>query len=173
MGKFIEFKFQRLFLIFTLLTGTVGCDQITKVVARDALSYSRTLSYFDNAIVLMHAENAGAFLSLGADLHHELRYWLLTISVALVLTAAFIHLLRRSQMGKWKTIAYTLFVAGGLGNLIDRIDRGTVTDFINLGVGSWRTGIFNFADMAIVAGVLILFADSFRSANQKSESLLG
>lgn len=44
-----------------------------------------------------------------------------------------------------------------LGDLIDRLaDHGFVTDFMNVGFGALRTGIFNVADLAIVAGVLVL-----------------
>jgi signal peptidase II len=50
-----------------------------------------------------------------------------------------------------------MIFAGGLGNIIDRIafDRH-VTDFMNVGIGSLRTGIFNVADMCVTAGVIVL-----------------
>ena len=135
---------------------TIGCDQLTKVVARDTLSVSGPLTYLQNTIVLEHAENPGAFMSMGATLHKDMRLWIFTFGVLIFLAATLVILLRNNKMDKWTTIATTLLVAGGIGNLIDRIDRGTVTDFINIGLGSWRTGIFNVADMAVVAGVLIL-----------------
>ncbi|NOU23715.1 MAG: signal peptidase II, partial [Methyloglobulus sp.] len=56
--------------------------------------------------------------------------------------------------------AYSLLLAGGAGNLIDRVMCGYVVDFMNIGVGSLRTGIFNVADIAVSVGVLILIADS-------------
>ena len=48
-------------------------------------------------------------------------------------------------------------LAGGIGNLIDRIffENGVI-DFLNVGVGNWRTGIFNVADMAIMVGVFCM-----------------
>ena len=50
-----------------------------------------------------------------------------------------------------------LIIGGGLGNLIDRItNKGSVIDFMNIGIGSIRTGIFNVADLTIMAGVLML-----------------
>ena len=55
------------------------------------------------------------------------------------------------------TAGLTLLIAGGLGNLIDRLVYGYVTDFLNVGIGSLRTGIFNVADMAIMLGVGLLF----------------
>ena len=50
-----------------------------------------------------------------------------------------------------------LVVGGGLGNLVDRVMReGAVVDFLNVGIGPVRTGIFNMADVFIVAGVSFL-----------------
>jgi signal peptidase II len=58
-------------------------------------------------------------------------------------------------------IGVGLFVAGGMSNWIDRVARGSVVDFRNVGVGSLRTGIFNVADMAIMIGIAILAVAKF------------
>jgi signal peptidase II len=56
-----------------------------------------------------------------------------------------------------QTIAAALVCGGGLGNLIDRFSQhGYVTDFLNLGIGSVRTGIFNVADFALLFGLGML-----------------
>ena len=56
-----------------------------------------------------------------------------------------------------------LILAGGIGNLIDRVShQGLVTDFINLGIGPIRTGVFNVADIAVTTGGLVAIALSFR-----------
>ena len=60
-------------------------------------------------------------------------------------------------------LGVSLFSAGGIGNLIDRIaNNGSVVDFIRIGIGPVRTGIFNFADVAIMAGSLLLFLAALR-----------
>ena len=49
-----------------------------------------------------------------------------------------------------------MIIGGGAGNLIDRIQYdGVVIDFLNVGVGPVRTGVFNVADVAVIAGVLL------------------
>ncbi|MEJ0007739.1 MAG: signal peptidase II [Steroidobacteraceae bacterium] len=59
-------------------------------------------------------------------------------------------------MGRWQVTGLALFAAGGLGNLIDRITGdGRVTDFLNVGLGPLRTGIFNVADMTLMVGVVV------------------
>jgi signal peptidase II len=65
--------------------------------------------------------------------------------------------------------AFALLLSGGVGNLIDRLMYdGYVIDFINIGIGPLRTGIFNVADIAVTAGVLILLVDSLHEKNKAS-----
>lgn len=59
--------------------------------------------------------------------------------------------------------ALALVLSGGSSNLIDRFaNDGYVVDFINLGIGQIRTGIFNVADVAISVGFLMLLLQSWR-----------
>ena len=63
-------------------------------------------------------------------------------------------------------IALSFMIGGGAGNLIDRIfNHGAVIDFLNLGVGTLRTGVFNAADMEIVAGITLLLLQSLLPKN--------
>ena len=66
--------------------------------------------------------------------------------------------------GRFSTVlAVALIFSGGVGNLYDRIAYGgSVVDFISIGIGPVRTGIFNIADIAITVGVLILLTVAFR-----------
>ena len=54
-------------------------------------------------------------------------------------------------------------MAGGASNLADRIIYGMVIDFMNVGIGPLRTGIFNVADMAIMLGAGVLALEGYRS----------
>jgi signal peptidase II len=72
--------------------------------------------------------------------------------IVLVCAALFARRLRPARV-----IPLALVAGGGISNLIDRlVFDGRVTDFLNVGIGSFRTGIFNLADMAILAGALLL-----------------
>lgn len=111
---------------------------------------------------LQYSENRGAFLSLGSDLPEPLRKAIFTGLVAVILSGFLVYLLRSSAVNRLAVIAGGFMVGGGFGNLIDRIfNDGAVVDFLNLGFGSVRTGIFNVADMAIMLG-LVLFLWSGR-----------
>lgn len=92
---------------------------------------------------------------MGAQLSDTARILVFNIAVAIFL-AYVTFLLVKKKMPFWHFLAFTLLLAGGLGNLIDRFFRGVVIDFMNLGFGSLRTGIFNVADMAIMAGLFLM-----------------
>ncbi len=72
----------------------------------------------------------------------------------------------RWQVGGAALFGVTLFVAGGASNWIDRVARGSVVDFLNLGVGPVRTGIFNVADVAIMAGAAVMLIAELRAARR-------
>ena len=68
-------------------------------------------------------------------------------------------------------VAWSLVLSGGLGNLVDRIiNDGRVIDFMNIGIGSLRTGIFNVADVCITVGVVVLI---FQALRRPCRSMLG
>lgn len=160
----------RLLLVTSLLLGCVGCDQITKGAARSYLSGAPTQSYLQDTIRLTYAENPGAFLSVGASLSKQARVLVFeglvgALTLALIAAALFWH-----QLSKPQIVALSLLGASGLGNLIDRfLYDGRVTDFLNVGIGPVRTGIFNVADVAGVLGVLIML---IKSANAPSNNPL-
>jgi signal peptidase II len=77
--------------------------------------------------------------------------------VAVFLLGLLVWVLRTADISKMAVVAASLVIGGGIGNLIDRVAfNGGVTDFMNMGIGSLRTGIFNVADVWIMAGVVLL-----------------
>ncbi len=65
-----------------------------------------------------------------------------------------------------------LLLGGAIGNLIDRVRfDGLVIDFMNLGVGPLRTGIFNVADVAISCGAVLLILPHFAPARPEPPSI--
>ncbi|MBM4259806.1 MAG: signal peptidase II [Deltaproteobacteria bacterium] len=154
-------------LILAILTSCIGCDQATKLVAKRQLVPGEILSYAGDTFRLQYAENSGAFLSLGASLPHHWRQWLFTILTGVFLVGLLIYLLVSKSLTRLSLICLSLVCAGGIGNLIDRIAYdGRVVDFLNVGIGPLRTGIFNVADMAITFGALALLLESLRKPKE-------
>ncbi len=145
-----------------VILGCVALDQGSKAVARALLDPNRPYSFLGDALRLVLVKNPGAFLGLGASLPPLVRDALFTWGVlALVLGAAWVAVVR---MGSRRvTLGAALVAGGGLGNLWDRIaSSGYVTDFLNLGLGDVRTGVFNVADLAIVGGAVLLLLPARR-----------
>ena len=151
----------RLVLVMTI-GATIGCDRVTKQVAETKLTGMATHSFFADTIRLEYVENAGAFLGLGAEWSPAVRTALFGFGNGLLLLVMSVLAIRH----RWPRLALVgiaFFVAGGASNLLDRITYGIVIDFMNVGIGSLRTGVFNVADMAIMLGAGILVLEGYRS----------
>jgi len=152
-------------LIFSLLSiACIGCDRVTKNLAKEHLQNREPLSYFHDTFRLEYAENSGAFLSFGADWPQFAGLLMFTILPLGLLSALFIYAIKKSgKISYSKMTALSLVFAGGVGNLADRIVYNKhVTDFLNIGINGIRTGIFNFADLFVSTGVLLLLLLQFR-----------
>ena len=155
-------RFKRSLLVLLLLIFCVGCDQLTKEAAHQYLALQPPQSWFHDTVRLQYAENTGAFLSLGGGFSEGLRVLLFQVFPALCLVALAMVLFAR-QIPLSTAIAWSLVLSGGLGNLLDRImNDGRVIDFMNLGIGPLRTGIFNVADVCITTGVVLLVYHTFQ-----------
>ena len=145
-------------------------DQLSKNIAIHILRGQPMASYLGDIFRLEYSENAGAFLSLGAQLSESTRFWILNVGVSGALIACLVFLLCAKDMSRFELTAFSLMFSGGLGNLLDRIfrDNGRVVDFMNMGIGNLRTGIFNVADMAIMAGILLFLLSQAKRDRLKS-----
>jgi signal peptidase II len=116
---------------------------------------------------LEYAENSGGFLSLGANLPPAVRTAIFKIVTGLILVGTLIAAFKLGLTG-WPLVGLSLAWAGGASNWVDRIARGAVVDFLNVGFGALRTGIFNVADVAIMLGACILVF-TYRQHNREPE----
>ncbi len=140
---------------------TISCDRATKHLAVTTLAGASGRSFLADTVRLEYVENAGGFLSLGADLPPAVRTGFFTIGTGVALVAAVAGAIVFRWTG-WPLVGLSLFVAGGASNWVDRVVRGSVIDFINVGYGPLRTGIFNVADVAIMLGVGIVVIAELR-----------
>lgn len=145
---------KKFILLILVVSCCIGCDQVTKEIAKDRLQGMAPRSWCYDTIRLHYVKNAGAFLGMGAKLSIRLRFWIFIMIPGFVLVGLLIFGLFAPRLGLKEQLALSLVAGGGLSNLIDRVTQdGYVTDFLNLGIGPLRTGIFNVADVLILCGV--------------------
>lgn len=143
--------------LVSLLLLCVGSDQLAKQIAESYLSKRAPLSFFCDTLRLEYVENSGGFLSLLAGLPEDLRFIVLTCGVSVLLFFSTVFVLATRWLGRPAAVLAILILGGGIGNLIDRlINEGKVIDFLNIGLGGFRTGIFNIADVYILFGSFAL-----------------
>ena len=139
-------------LIFAAIL--IAVDQIIKKLAAQTLIPGETLpviKFGDTEIFnLTYCENRGAAFSIFNGKQTFLI--ILTVLVMILLT---VFLIKTKNKSKFLYICYTLVLAGGIGNLIDRITQGYVVDYIEFRL--FRFAIINFADICVVIGGILLF----------------
>lgn len=151
-------------LIVLLVPGLLATalDRFSKIWAVNTLKEQPMQSYLNDVFRLVYAENTGAFLSLGSGMNDTLRYWVLAVVPVLVLLYIFYHVLTAHNLHVVQQAAFGFILGGGLSNIYDRIMEGKVVDFMNMGFGTLRTGIFNVADMSIMLGLFLMIPFLFQ-----------
>lgn len=166
----MKIRFKILILVIIVLFCNIACDQGTKVLAREHLQGKARIDVVGDIFVLQYAENTGAFLSFGAELHQPFKFILLIFLPALIILAALVYLILSKKFNYFQVILIASMIGGGASNLFDRIYfDGRVTDFMNFGIGGLRTGILNFADLSITFGVVLLIIEEFIREHKKKK----
>ena len=130
-----------------LIAVLIGVDQLTKAAAT---AYLQTpLSIWDGVLELTFTQNAGAAWGMFAGF----RWVLVAVTVAIVLVLL-IQLLRGRLRHPMLWVSSSLLIAGGIGNLIDRVASGLVVDFIYVKFINFP--VFNFADCCVCIGAVLL-----------------
>ena len=140
----------------------VGCDQISKDLVRKNVENSEYIPVIGDNFIMTNVENTGAMLGFGDNFPPIIKNIFLKALPVLVLFILLFRILQKKRMNFWLIIAFAFVIGGGIGNLIDRIAYGSVTDFFQIKLGVLRTGIFNMADVSVTLGALLILFLSFR-----------
>lgn len=157
-------KASKFSLLISVSLPCVGCDQATKSVAGKLLATSDTVPLLNGFIRFEYVKNAGAFLGMGAGLPGGLRFLIFIVFTGTLLAMLLLLAIKDRDSSLTQLAGVALAAGGGVGNLIDRItNEGRVVDFVSLGLGPVRTGIFNGADVAVMAGVALMLYSLIRN----------
>ncbi len=162
----------RLSTVILTTAVVVGIDQATKYWAWLTLRGEPMQRFFNDTLRLSFHENPGAFLSMGANLPEFWRKFFFVGLTSVFLLYLLYFVLTEDGFSKLGIFCGSLMFAGGVGNLIDRIffENGVI-DFLNIGIGGIRTGVFNVADMAIMVGVFGLLFFGRASIDDEPDQL--
>lgn len=152
--------------ILTIILINIGCDQVSKAMVRNGVEYHERIPLMDDHVVLTKVGNSGAFLSLGDSLPPLAKQILLLLLPSAALFLMLFWLLAQSRLNRLTLLALCCIIGGGAGNLYDRIAYGSVTDFLYIHYGFFRTGIFNAADVSIMFGTCLLMGSYFLTASK-------
>jgi signal peptidase II len=143
-------------LVLAVAAAVAVADLCTKSLFERAFDGQPTLHLLGDTLRVGFVVNTGVFLSLGHALGPQTRFWLFVVGVGAVLALLLVLTLKDARFRTPEVAAVAAIVGGGIGNLVDRVQLGAVRDFLNVGIGPVRTGIFNVADMAITFGGIAL-----------------
>ena len=152
----------RILIVLAIVFLNVGCDQVTKQVAVEELSRGAIRPVLGDFFRLSYVENTGAFLSWGAEWSSGFQTWLLHFLPVVMLVGLLGYTFFSRHLSHWQIIAFSFIIGGGISNIYDRVLYGRVVDFMNMGIGELRTGVFNFADVSIMIGLFILLPFIFK-----------
>lgn len=135
-----------LYLSIALLIAVI--DQVIKYFVVMYLEPVSTVTAIPHLLDLIYIENTGVAFGMFKNLR-----WIFVIVTLAVIVAFVILLFKNAGNSRLFSIASLLIIGGGIGNLIDRIFRGFVVDYLQL---SFFSPVCNFADYCITAGTVVL-----------------
>jgi signal peptidase II len=148
-----------------IIAGVIGLDRVTKLYIQANVSPLDIHEVIPGVFNIVHAENPGAAFSILADAPLATRQTVL-IGISGVLIVIMGYLLYRAPANGESPVTRTglaLVLGGALGNFWDRVAIGTVTDFLQVFLGSYEYPSFNVADSAVFCGAVLLLVDAWRT----------
>jgi signal peptidase II len=160
---------------FLLSVAVLVLDQATKLLAHRHLSGGRTVEIIPDFFNLWYSLNRGGLFGSFRDWGGPFRFVLLTLLPIVAVVIISVYLARTRTTDRPTLLGLALILGGATGNLIDRLVRGEVIDFLDVyvapsrladwlvarfGTAHWPT--FNFADSSIVIGASLLLLDVVR-----------
>ena len=154
-------KKSNIILVVILVSVLLGIDLLFKYLVS---TYLTTVNIIDNFFSLTYVLNDGAAFSLFAS-----RTYLL-ILIALICLFFIIYELKNNLDDRMLSIGYSLALAGLLGNFLDRLIDGYIIDYLSFKILGYNYPIFNFADILIVVGIIVvIIKEILKERGKKNE----
>lgn len=156
-------------LIITALA-VLGIDQITKFIIKSLMTLYQSIPVINGFLNITYIENSGVSYGMLGDINHPAKRWVLLVIVALAMAAILTYWYKYRSPRFLYNFSCGLIIGGALGNFIDRLFFGKITDFIEVYHKSWHFPVFNGADTAISVGVFFFILFMFIYGEDKNAS---
>lgn len=141
----------------------LALDQWTKWLIESHLPEQTSHEVIPGVLHISHVRNTGVAFGMFANGGRDGSSWVLSLFGLVALGLIAVLFARASVKERGLLAALAMVMGGAVGNLLDRIASGAVTDFIAVYIGSYRWPDFNVADSAISIGLVLILIDTFRS----------
>ena len=158
-------KNNRYYKISSLIILSIFFDQLSKFWIRNNIESYNEIELIGSFFTLIRVENSGAFLGMGSELSYIPKLILLIIFPIVVLVAVSIYTYMDKKLDNLSLVGFSLIIGGGVANIFDRVVYGSVTDFLYINLGFFKTGIFNIADLSVTTGMILILIGSFKKGN--------
>ncbi len=134
----------------------IAADQLTKAIVSRSIALYRSINVIPGFFNLTHIHNKGAIFGFFSRTENFFVFLCLTLASLIALSLVVYYFFKTPAREKWMKISLSLILAGAFGNLIDRISKGYVIDFLDFYYKKWHWPFFNVADSCITVGALLL-----------------
>jgi len=161
----------RIYKLSLMMATLILIDQFTKVMIEQYYLLGESTPIIKGFFSFTYVRNTGAAFGFGAEAHDSIRKFLFLLIPVLV-CFYLVYLIWKTRKGDvLLSLAYSLILAGAIGNLIDRFWLGYVVDFFHFYFRDYHYPAFNVADSCVTVGAAFLIFDFFRETRKKKSKL--
>ncbi len=162
----------RIYKLSLMMATLILIDQFTKVMIEQYYLLGESTPIIKGFFSFTYVRNTGAAFGFGADAHDSIRKFLFLLIPVLV-CFYLVYLIWKTRKGDvLLSLAYSLILAGAIGNLIDRFWLGYVVDFFHFYFRDYHYPAFNVADSCVTVGAAFLIFDFFMETRRKKRKLI-
>lgn len=144
-------------LIFPIIIlALLGIDQLTKALIARSIPFQSSKGVIPGFFNITHIRNRGAIFGFFSHSESRILFIFLTLVSLVALGLVIYYFFKTPSSQRFMKISLSVILAGALGNLIDRVFRGYVIDFLDFHIKNWHWPSFNVADACITIGAFLL-----------------
>ena len=156
---------------YLLIVVLLIVDQLTKTIVFRKIAFLSSQNIIPGFFNITHIHNRGAIFGFFSKSESQLLHILLMLATLVALALVVYYFFKTPPAEKLAKISLSLILAGAVGNLMDRIFRGYVIDFLDFHIKQWHWPSFNVADSCVTVGAcLLVFIVFFKRRGECSPS---